>query len=128
VIFQKKRAVAFGMCFFVPGGGHLYAMRPVTGLLIGLAILAGLFLAVFLFPARIGLTMIVFGFLADIVGSQLSFTRMKQGKLPGMGRQALVGLGWLLVAMIASWSALVLMGPPSSYPEEAELWLPFFYW
>jgi len=127
-IFQKKRAVAFGMCFFIPGGGHIYALRPITGALVGLSVLAALFCAILLDPARIGVILLALGITADLVGSQLAFGRMKKGKLPSAGGQAFAGLGWVLVVLIFGWILLTLIGPPGGYETGSYLHLPFFYW
>jgi hypothetical protein len=127
-IFQKKRAVAFGMCFFLPGGGHIYALRPITGALIGLAVLGALFCALLIEPARIGVVLLFLGVTSDLVGSQLAFGRMKTGKLPRAAWQAFAGLAWVLVILIVGWILLALIGPPSGYDSNSNLYLPFFYW
>ncbi len=127
-IFQKKRAVAFGMCFFLPGGGHIYALRPVTGALIGLNVLVALFCAMLLEPARIGLVLLLLGITADQVGSQLAFGRMKEGKLPSLGKQTIAGLCWVISVLLIAWILLALIGPPGKHEIENYLYLPFFYW
>lgn len=128
VIFQKKRAVAFGMCFFLPGGGHFYSLRPVTASFIGLTILAGMFAALFLSPANAGVMVMVVGILADLLGSQLTFSTLKKGHVPRVGGQALAGLAWMVAIIGTSLGLLVLLGLAAGSAGGATLYLPFFYW
>jgi hypothetical protein len=98
VIFQKKRAVAFGISFVFPGGGHFYIMRPLLGLIMGGSIISGVALIMIGNYVLWGMWLILAGVLTDLVGAQISFNSMKQNKLLKAGVQSIVGL--LMLAII----------------------------
>jgi hypothetical protein len=128
VLFQKKRAVAFGMCFVLPGGGHFYLLRPLSAAVLGLTILAGGFAGLFLEPFHAGLLLLSFGILLDLIGSQWVYSATKAGRLPGAGGQIAWGLFLVGLALAATVGMLALSGWAQGQGPWWDRYLPFLYW
>lgn len=118
---RRRRVVALGAAFVVPGGGHLYVRRPWTALILGLAEVAAVVLCarghghraaswdLFIGGALALGTLIVW----DLIGAQraLASANVAGGLKPA--RQALAGFAALVVAALVGG----LVGPQIPEPH-----------
>jgi hypothetical protein len=122
---RRRPMLAAGAAFVLPGGSHVYARHPWSGLVLAVGYVATL--AVMLAGGgrhavvASGVLTIVALLLADVVGGQLAVRRANRGPAPSRARQ--LGRGLVLVVVAAALGSLVgsQVRPPKPKP------IPFDY-
>jgi hypothetical protein len=116
---RRSPILAGGAAFVLPGGGHIYARHPWSGLILAAGYV--LTLIVMVAGARrhavVAACAFTFGalLLADLVAGQLAVRRANAGLLPTRPRQLLRGV--VLVCLAAGFGALVGSRVPPPKPS-----------
>lgn len=101
----RRRAVAAGVVFLFPGGAHLYAWRPITGLILAAVWVVGLVLLLQQ-QLRFGGTLIAAVWGQDLIGGQAAVSAHNRGERRTRAAQLLDGM----LAAVISVAIAALLG------------------
>ncbi|HEY3356440.1 MAG TPA: DUF2007 domain-containing protein [Polyangia bacterium] len=116
---RRRPVLAAGAAFVIPGGCHIYARRPWTGLVLAVAVI----MAVIALGAGRGLasTCAAFTFaallLCDLVFGELAVRATNAGRAAGRPRQLLAGVGLSALALALGLAAALLAPVPKPKPD-----------